>query len=87
VIRMLQTGMVAATLPLIISLFAGESKGSVIGLINSARFAGNAVGPMLATSVLAYFNLTSVYFVIAGITFLSLLGFRASFRQTEKGLT
>lgn len=80
VIRMLQTGMVAATFPLTISLFAGESKGGVIGLLNSARFAGNAMGPMIATSILAYSNLTTLHFSIAGITLLALLGFRTFFK-------
>ncbi|MEI9479359.1 MAG: MFS transporter, partial [Deltaproteobacteria bacterium] len=81
VIRMLQTGMVAATFPLVISIFAGESKGGIIGFINSARFAGNAMGPIIATSVLAYFSLSTLYFFISGITLLALLGFRIFFKQ------
>jgi DHA1 family multidrug resistance protein-like MFS transporter len=81
VIRMLQTGLVAATFPLVISIFAGESKGGVIGFLNSSRFAGSAMGPIIATSILAYFNLTTLYFFISGLTLLALLGFRAFFRQ------
>ena len=81
VIRMLQTGLVAATFPLVISIFAEESKGGTIGFINSARFAGNAMGPIIATSVLAYFNLSTLYFFISGITLLALLGFRIFFKQ------
>ena len=81
VIRMLQTGLVAATFPLVISIFAEESKGGTIGFINSARFAGNAMGPIIATSVLAYFNLSTLYFFISGITLLTLLGFRTFFKQ------
>lgn len=81
VVRMFQTGLVAATFPLVISVFAEESKGSAIGFINSARFTGNAMGPIIATSVLAYFNLPTLYFFISGITLLSLLGFRIFFKQ------
>jgi MFS family permease len=61
VIRMIQTGLVAATLPLVISIFVSEPKGRIIGLLNSARFTRNALGPILATSVLAFSNLTSLY--------------------------
>jgi MFS family permease len=82
VIRMLQTGFVAATFPLVVSIFASGSKGSTIGFLNGTRFAGNAIGPMLATSILAYTNLTAVYFFISGISLLALLGFRASFKSS-----
>jgi hypothetical protein len=85
ILRVLQTGLVAATLPLIMSLFAIESKGGVLGFINSARFAANAAGPMIATSVLAYSNLPTVYFLISGITFVSLLGFRVFFSHLNSG--
>jgi MFS family permease len=82
IIRMLQTGFVAATFPLVISVFASGSKGSTIGLLNATRFAGNALGPMLATSILAYTNLTTLYFFISGITLLAFLGFRAFFKSS-----
>ena len=82
IIRMLQTGFVAATFPLIISVFASGSKGSTIGFLNATRFAGNALGPMLATSILAYTNLTTLYFFISGITLLAFLGFRAFFKSS-----
>jgi MFS family permease len=82
IIRMLQTGCVAATFPLVISVFASGSKGSTIGFLNATRFAGNALGPMLATSILAYTNLTTLYFFISGITLLAFLGFRAFFKSS-----
>jgi MFS family permease len=75
-IRMLQTGLVAATFPLIISMFAGESKGSIIGFLNSARFAGNALGPILATSILAISDLRSLYFFISAVTLMAFLGYK-----------
>ncbi len=75
-IRMIQTGLVAATFPLILSMFAGESKGSVIGFLNSARFAGTALGPIMATSMLAVSGLTSLYFMISALTLFAFLGFK-----------
>ncbi len=76
VIRMIQTGLIAATIPLVISIFATELKGGTIGFLNSARFAGNAFGPIIATSVLAVSNLTSLYLLISGLTLLALFGFK-----------
>lgn len=80
VIRMVQTGLIAAIFPLIISIFAGESKGGVIGFLNSARFMGNALGPIIATSILAFSNLTSLYFFISGMTLLVFLCFKFFFK-------
>jgi MFS family permease len=81
VIRMVQTGLIAATVPLIISIFAAELKGGTIGFLNSSRFAGNALGPIIATSVLAYSNLTTLCLLLSGMTLLTLLGFRATLRH------
>lgn len=52
----------------------------VIGFLNSARFVGNAIGPMLATSVFAFSSLPVLYFLISGTTFLALCGFRRFLR-------
>ena len=84
VIRMLQTGTVAATFPLVISMFASASKGGIIGFLNSARFAGNALGPIIATSVLAVSNLTSVYLFISAISLLVFLGFSVFFKEEKR---
>lgn len=81
VIRTIQTGLIAATIPLVISIFATEQNGGTIGFLNSARFAGNAFGPIIATSILALSNLTTLYLFISGITLLALIGFRSSFRK------
>jgi DHA1 family multidrug resistance protein-like MFS transporter len=80
-IRMIQTGLVAATLPLIISIFLREPKGGIIGFLNSARFAGMALGPMIATSILAFSSLQVVYLVISAISLLALLGFKSFFKE------
>ncbi len=76
VIRMVQTGLIAATIPLVISMFAAERQGSLIGFLNSARFAGNAFGPMIGTSILAVSNLTSLYLFVSLLTLLALFAFR-----------
>jgi DHA1 family multidrug resistance protein-like MFS transporter len=67
-VRMAQVFFIAAVLPMTISVFARSAGGGEIGFLNSARFAGNAMGPLLATSVLAYSNLLVLYLGIAGMT-------------------
>jgi DHA1 family multidrug resistance protein-like MFS transporter len=67
-IRMLQTGVIAAVIPLVMANFGSEMGGREIGFLNSARFAGNGSGPLLATSVLARSNLLTLYLLIAGLT-------------------
>lgn len=80
-IRMIQTGMIAATFPLVISIFAAGSEGGIIGFLNSARFAGNALGPIIATSILAWSNLSFLFFFVAALTFLVVLLFKIFFRE------
>jgi len=82
IMRMIQTGLVAAIYPLTMSIFAKESKGNVIGFLNSARFAGNALGPMIATTLLAFSNLPTLYLFISLIALSALLGFGYVFRHT-----
>ena len=76
VIRMVQTGLIAAVIPLVISIFAANLRGGTIGFLNSGRFAGSACGPIIATSILAFSSLTATYLVIGGITLLTYLAFR-----------
>ena len=74
-VRMLQTGAIAAVFPMIFSVFATGVGGGTLGFLNSARFAGNAVGPLMATSVLAHSNLLTLYLIISGLTLIPLSGF------------
>jgi len=83
VVRMLQTGFAAAVIPLIFSIFAGLQKGSVIGIMNSARYGGNALGPVLATTTLAFSSLNGLFFIISGLTFFSLIVFKLAFKETQ----
>jgi len=63
------------------SIFARDVSGRMIGFLNSARFVGAAVGPLMATSVLAYSNLFILYLLIAGLTFGFLWAFMASIKS------
>lgn len=78
IIRMIQTGLIAPLFPLTISLFAKDIGGGMIGFLNSARFVGMAIGPLMATSILAYSNLLTLYLMIAGLTIISLWLFMKS---------
>ena len=82
-IRMLQTAMIASVMPLVFSIFASDSDGKVMGFLNSGRFAGNALGPMIATFILAFSSLNWLYLSISGISLLALLGFVLFFRGGE----
>jgi len=83
-LRMLQTAMIAAVLPLVFSIFSQDLDGKVIGLLNSGRFGGNAIGPMIATSVIAFAGLDWLYISVGILSFASLLAFGAFFGSTEQ---
>jgi DHA1 family multidrug resistance protein-like MFS transporter len=63
-IRMLQTALASGIFPLILVQLVSRSHGGRIGFINTARFAGNAAGPVIATFVLANSNLLTLYLVL-----------------------
>ena len=75
VIRMLQTGVIAAVLPLVMANFASGLGGAGIGFLNSARFAGMGVGPLMATTVLAGSSLFTLYMLISVLTMGTVLAF------------
>ena len=79
-IRMLQTGMIAALFPLVITAFAGDARGSTLGFLNSARFVGNSLGPLLATAILAHSDLLTLYLTISGLTLAVLFAYLAARR-------
>ena len=82
-VRMLQTAMIAAVLPLVFSSFSSDMDGRVIGFLNSSRFAGNAIGPMIGTFVLAFSNLNWLYLSIAGLGLLALVSYAFSCAGTR----
>lgn len=75
VFRMIQTGFIASVFPLTLSIFGREIGGRTVGFMNSSRFVGMAIGPIMATSIMAYSNLLTLSAIITVITFISLLGF------------
>ncbi len=82
-IRMLQTGVAAAVIPMVMANFSSGLGGTGIGLLNSARFAGMGVGPLMATFVLAGSNLLTLYLLIAGLTAGAVLAFRMTGQKRE----
>ena len=66
-IRMLQTAFAAGIFPLVLAEIAARSGGKTVGFINTARFAGNALGPLVATFILSNASLFSLYCVLAGV--------------------
>ena len=64
------------------STFAGEGgRGTTLGFLNSGRFVGNALGPMMAAAILSHFDLLTLYLTIAGLTLAMLWAFQASRRM------
>lgn len=60
-VRMAQTAFAAGIFPLILAEVANRAQGRTIGVINTARFAGNAAGPVVATFLLAHGSLLMLY--------------------------
>ena len=85
VIRMLQTGVVAAVIPLVMANFGSKLGGTGIGFLNSARFTGNGVAPLLATFILAGSNLLTLYLIIAAATVGAVLAFWITTPKTPQG--
>ena len=86
-IRMIQMFFVASIIPLMFSVFARDVGGKTMGFLNSARFVGSAVAPLIATSVLAYSNLLTLYTLIAALTVGSLWAFLNSTRKEASKLS
>jgi MFS family permease len=74
-VRMLQTAAISAVFPLVVSSFVGTARGATLGFLNSARFTGNAIGPMMATAILAHADVLTLYLAIAGLTLAAWWGF------------
>jgi DHA1 family multidrug resistance protein-like MFS transporter len=84
-VRMLQTGVVAAVIPLAMANFGTRYGGTGIGFLNSARFAGMGAAPLLATSLLAGSSLVALYGVIAAMTLAAVAAFRLSMPRRATG--
>jgi len=83
-VRLIQTAMVAAVMPLVFSSFTTDLDGRVIGFLNSSKFAGNALGPMIATFVLAFSSLKWLYLSIGSMALVALAGYALPFAGPTK---
>ena len=79
-IRMAQTAAVSALPPLVMARVAERGTGGTLGVVNSSRFAGNFLGPILGTFILAQGSLASLYLTLAALTAAALLSYRLSAR-------
>jgi MFS transporter, DHA1 family, multidrug resistance protein len=75
-VRMVQTGLIAAVIPLGLALFAENAGGFTMGFLYSSRFVGNAIGPVLATSLVAYSNIPALYVSVSVVSLIVLVLFR-----------
>jgi hypothetical protein len=62
------------------SIFLRKNRKGIIGF-PTPPFAGNALGPMIATSLLAFSTLPTLYLFISLIALSALLGFGYVFRH------
>lgn len=85
VVRMIQTGVVAAVIPLAMANFGAKYGGKGLGFLNSARFAGMGAAPLMATLVLAESSLITLYGVIAAATAGTVLAFWLDSRKISGG--
>ena len=67
VIRFLQVLCIAPVFPLAVAAIAARASGGAIGFINSSRIGAAFIGPVLATTLLAWMRPSVVYLVLAGL--------------------
>lgn len=67
VLRFLQVLCIAPVFPLSVAAIAQRASGTTIGIVNSSRIGAAFVGPVIATSLLAWIPPGAVYLVLAGI--------------------
>jgi MFS family permease len=60
-LRFLQVLCIAPVFPIVVARIAHRARGDAIGFINSARIAAAFLGPVLATSLLAWAPAAAVY--------------------------
>jgi DHA1 family multidrug resistance protein-like MFS transporter len=67
VLRFLQVLFVAPVFPIVVARIAHRASGQAIGVINSARIAAGFLGPVVATSVVAWTSAATLYLLLAAI--------------------
>lgn len=69
IVLFLQALCVAPVFPVVVARIAQHASGDVIGVVNAARIASAFVGPVLATSVLAWSTPAVVYALMGAVGF------------------
>ncbi len=67
VLRFLQVLCIAPVFPLVVSRIAEHAGGAAIGVINAARIGAAFVGPVVATTVLAWTAASALYLLLAAM--------------------
>jgi len=67
IVRFVQVLCVAPVFPIIVARIAHSAGGGAIGVINAARIGAGFLGPVLATSLLAWTSPTALYVALAAI--------------------
>ena len=66
-LRFLQVLCIAPVFPLSVAAIAHRASGTAIGIVNSSRIAAAFLGPVIATTLLAWMPPGAVYLVLAGL--------------------
>jgi MFS family permease len=66
-LRFLQVLCIAPVFPLSVAAIAHRASGTAIGIVNSSRIAAAFLGPVIATTLLAWMPPGAVYLVLAGM--------------------
>ncbi len=77
-LRVLQAFLAGLVMPLLMADVAATGRGGAVGALNTARFVGNAVGPIAATALLARADLATLYLTISVAALASLALFAAT---------
>ena len=86
VLRFLQVLCIAPVFPIVVARVAQSAGGAAIGVINSARIGAAFVGPVIATSLLAWTSPTTVYVALGlmGLACVPLAGMRLATARGER---
>jgi len=85
-LRFLQVLFIAPMFPIVVARVAQSAGGEAIGVVNSARIGAAFVGPVIATTVLAWTSPAILYVLLAVIGLASLPLAVAGGRQPRRGL-
>jgi len=67
IVRFFQVLCIAPVFPLSVAGIAQRASGMTIGIVNSSRIAGGFIGPVLATTLLAWLPPAAVYLTVAAL--------------------